>query len=212
MPYEPHGRLVFEGVRGTVAAPRERWAIRVNLNPVIPAQSGAPTPAQLDALGTAFDTRLGAHTTNDTRLTSVKWAFIGPDGKYSSGPVLSSELDLAGSRLSEAHVDQIAIAVSLNTATRGPRGRGRFYLPGPGFAIGPGSLMSATDAQSLATSAAGFLSDINAGWPDNGTVCVASSFGLNSPVTSVRVGRVFDTIRSRRASLSEDYGADVAVS
>jgi hypothetical protein len=44
------------------------------------------------------------------------------------------------------------------------------------------------------------------------TPVVASTKGYNSIVTGVRVGRVLDTIRSRRASLPENYGATVDVS
>lgn len=211
MAYAYHSRLTFEGVRGTVAAPRETWACRLNIATVVPTGDGAPTKATLDAIGADWDNTVGAHTTSDTILTGVKWAFIGPDGKYINDPVLSSSLNLGGSRLQLAHVDQVSVVISLNTAMRGARGRGRIFLPGPGVPIGDGSVMSATDAQNIATSGAALLSAINAKFPNTGNVCVASSLGTNSDVTSVRVGRVFDTVRSRRTSLVEGYGANVTV-
>jgi hypothetical protein len=46
----------------------------------------------------------------------------------------------------------------------------------------------------------------------NARVVVASTKGFNTPVTSVRVGRVVDVIRSRRSSIPEAYTAPLAVS
>ena len=42
-------------------------------------------------------------------------------------------------------------------------------------------------------------------------VVIASTKGTNSPVTAVRVGRVPDTIRSRRTALPEGYGTAAPV-
>ncbi len=211
MAFNPHGRLVFEGVRGTVLAPRERWAVRLNLLQAIPAASGAAPQSALNALGTQWQTSFGQYLFSDCRLTSVKWAFIGADGRYTGAPVLSAPLDLAGSATTNRYPDQVALAVTLDTARRGPRGRGRFYLPGIAVGLATDGLIVDVMAKNIANSAATFVNAVNAAWPDNGGVAIASTFAEINLVTSVRVGRVLDTIRSRRSSLIEGYSTPTGV-
>jgi hypothetical protein len=109
----------------------------------------------------------------------------------------------------------VALAVSLNTPRRGPSGKGRFFLPMPAVTINPGNLeISAADAQGVADSAAQWLNDLGnePGVDVLGLAAVvASTKGYNTRVSSVRVGRVLDTIRTRRRSLKEAYGANVGV-
>jgi hypothetical protein len=109
---------------------------------------------------------------------------------------------------------QVAFVVSLNTARRGPTGKGRCFLPCPGMALFPSDgLTDAATAQAAAVSFAQLVSDLNNVPGIDGVapkVTIASSKGYNSDVTSVRTGRVFDTMRSRRRSQEELYGADVA--
>jgi len=73
-----------------------------------------------------------------------------------------------------------------------------------------GWLIAESDVNTIRARAATMLSDINnaPGYDSGGapTVVVASTKGYNTPVTGVRVGRVMDTIRSRRRQLSESYG------
>jgi hypothetical protein len=63
-----------------------------------------------------------------------------------------------------------------------------------------------TDAQrdAVATSMQSFINALNQ-IPNVGGVVIASNTGVATAVSGVRVGRVLDTIRSRRTSVPESY-------
>jgi hypothetical protein len=205
--YAVHQRLTFSGVRGTVASPREQWSFRINMRETTGGTTGSPTVAQLDAIGASWQAKFSSRTTSDTILTSVKHAVINTDGKYlgNNPPTLSSALSLAGGATPLKYPDQVALAVSLITAERGGSGRGRFYLAGPSMPLVAGGVIDPAEALATADLAAQFLKGLETAWPGAADVCIASSKGRNINVTAVRVGRVYDTIRSRRTSLPEAY-------
>jgi hypothetical protein len=109
----------------------------------------------------------------------------------------------------------VALAVSLNTNRRGASGRGRFYLPCPHLALGNDGLITANDATSMRGSLQTLLNLLNnvstTPQGDAYQLVVASSKGFLSGVTHFRLGRAFDTMRSRRRSLPETYGAEQAI-
>lgn len=160
----------------------------------------------------------GGHsmTSTSAHLTMIKLNEIGTDGRYTSeGDTVQHEFDtpVPGSGV-PLHPPQIAVAVTLRTAKR--RGRahaGRFYLPMLAQTMGPDGRMSVGAQQGLATAATTFLDDLNAALPGY-EVAVLSNVGTGEveTVTHVAVGRVVDTMRSRRTSLDEDYfeGAPLA--
>jgi hypothetical protein len=176
--------------------------------------------------GTAA-TKISAHAV----LEVVKFAKIvpppaghplGKDGKptpgiYAQDPVVIDVADTPGGVPGALGGIQFvspasAVAVSLTTPKRGARGRGRFFLPMPVVEQDPanGFLMSVAHAEGIRNSATDLVNNLNNqpgidAW--NGHVVVASTFGTLSSVTGVRVGRVVDTIRSRRGQLSESYTA-----
>lgn len=106
---------------------------------------------------------------------------------------------------------QVALAVGLTTALARGRGHaGRFYVPcGMGSNAMPSvatGLVSSTIIGAATTSAISLINDINTAVGPGSRVCVFSKVGqLQVPVTGVRVGRVYDTVRSRRRSLPEQY-------
>lgn len=148
-------------------------------------------------------------------LETVKFAFIGANGKYTRDPYIANVVDTPGAIAGIPPAPQVALAVSLGTARRGPTGRGRFYLPLPASPPSAGDFtIPVGDANSVRDSAATFLNDLN-NMPAldvfDYRVVIISSKGYSSVVTNVRVGRVLDTIRSRRTQLPESYGPPVAV-
>lgn len=108
--------------------------------------------------------------------------------------------------------NQVAVVVSLRTATPGPKGRGRFYLPCLQANVGTDGRLVASQRGTIAgvvqTLLKGLATDYVAatGFSD-GALVVASGVGsgLNSPVQTMRVGDVFDTQRRRRDALVESY-------
>jgi hypothetical protein len=142
----------------------------------------------------------------------VKIAEITEAGLYSDSGAQFLDTDVAGASTVNTPMPlQITVVQTLLTATRGPRGRGRLFLPAPQVGVlSNEGLMGSTTAQAFASSTAAFLSAINANTA-LGQVVVASSSGFLRPVTGVKVGVVPDTMRSRREKVSEAYGATLAV-
>lgn len=101
---------------------------------------------------------------------------------------------------------QIANVVTLRTAAqRGRASSGRFYYPATGRVVSSDGRLSAATAAAVAVDATTLLNSLNAALPD-WQVAVMSSIGTGTtrPVTHVEVGRVLDTMRSRRRSLEEE--------
>lgn len=154
-------------------------------------------------------------------LREVKFATVGPDGQYVAEAVVISTGAGAGngSDPSGFILPQSALAVSLTTARPGASGRGRFYLPMPTLSAAPsiGFQTNATDTANVLTNVQTMLQAVNdtpgfeAAHGTAAQVVVASTKGFNTPVTGVRIGRVIDTIRSRRNALSENYTTTVPV-
>lgn len=215
--YDLHLRLTCSGVfQGLTGGAWERWSFRFNLSDN--RQSTANfTAAALDdhaADLAAFFALPAARVGQYVRMTEVKLARIGIDGKYVADPLIKA-VDVRGSAAGAANFPQVALAVSLDTARRGPTGRGRFYLPGPFITLDvTNGLIPLATVNEIHGAVQGLLNNINnASGIDTlrSKVTIASSKGYNSDVTSVRVGRVADTIRSRRNELFETYTGPLPV-
>ena len=205
----PHVRLSFTGIFGTVLAPVEEWSFRLTLRPGL--QPFPVEPATIDACRQAYVTHLTPRIKNVARLTQVKLASVGADGLY-VGQAQVLDVDIPGTGAGTVNYPlSTSLACTLLTATRGPRGRGRIFLPAPELVtLSTSGNMTAGAAQGFATSVGAFLNAINAN-AGLERVVIASKSGNLRDVTGVKVGVVPDVIRSRREKVSEAYGADVAV-
>lgn len=211
MPKPAHTKVVFEGVRGTVAAPLERWAFGINF----PADAVPVTGSDIvdDAIAsecaTAYDDNWFTAMNTDTILTRVKVSRVSADGTIAlrgDGSLVQGEW--IGSKPGEtAPMEtplQLAICVSLQTLRSGATGKGRFFIPMIAANVEATSkLLPVASQTNVANRAKAFLNDLATilTFPPQ----VVSSKGYMTPVTSVRVGRVVDTLRSRRADLPEEY-------
>jgi hypothetical protein len=205
VPYAPHTRIVWRGVFGTVAQPLEEWSFRVNAQPWLSTTAGGTAMAQ------AWATHLAPRIRDNVRLTDVRIYDVNELGE--SGPPRTQwKGDTVATGGTTGHLPpQCALAVSLNGVSRFSNERGRFYLPSPAVTAGTAGDIGAGTATDISNSAASFLSAVNTAM--GGPKCaVASTKGTLTIVTSVRVGRVIDTIRSRRASLDEKYSNPSVVS
>jgi hypothetical protein len=211
VPFPIHTRVTFSGYFGPESNPYEQWSFRINGDL---GGNGAPLEDALIAARQAYSDHLRPLIRPHAVLQEVKWAHIDELGTYTQDPVIH---DVGPGGIPGEGLDgdvmppQCSLAVSLNTATRGAKGRGRMFLPAPAAQISSADgLMTAARAQLFAQGAAGFLVALRQagviGFPS-----IVSSSGTRSTITSVRVGRAVDTIRSRRRSLVEGYGADVPV-
>lgn len=221
MPYPSNfHRLVITG--GLYS---DTWATSLSLVPFgSPGSMGAPlvTPALLasvaGAVNTFWSTGGGSNVgaTGSATLKSIKLNRIGPDGKYVD-PVTMEHIyptPVVGGGAT-GHPPQLAVVVTLRTAVeRGLASKGRMYLPScTGFhQLQTDGRATTTDAQRVANAAASFaiqLNSIYGALPSTDEsrlrVGVASNTraGEFRTALSVTVGRVPDTMRSRRSKQIE---------
>jgi hypothetical protein len=152
------------------------------------------------------------------KLDLIKFNAIGPNGRYIAS-TLTTRTEVVPPTAGSSSVfppPQLTIAVTLRTGrARGRGSRGRFYPPYPPVAVAVAEetgQITAAAAQTLGTAAVALIQALNNATsetnPDVGglRVVVASDLGTGvfEPVTGVEVGRVVDTMRSRRTSLKED--------
>lgn len=209
----PHTRCTFEGIVGTVAAPLERWSFSVNFPYDVAWEESNETVDDLIAAGArdAYDGTISALACQDVFLTQVKVSNVGADGKVkkrADGSYQQGEWEgsVQGVQGAQPMPLQTALCVSLTTMRSGATGKGRFFLPWPGYVIqAADKRLTAAAAQALAENARDFLNALAAVFVDPPQV--VSSKGYMSEVVGVRVGRVPDTMRSRREDLPEGYVA-----
>lgn len=206
MVFAVHTRITLSGVLGSASPAPEAFSFGVSMDNIsfAPGVDSAPVKAACDAYFGAAGTRINAAAT----LSQIKIATIGVDGKYVGDPVVIPTL-VSGATGVPPHPFQCSLAVSLGTGQRGRTKRGRFYLPLPSV---PVSAVDGTiqdfEQSGIEGTTVTFLRALRAaGTQGPGVIVIASRKGYNTPVTRVRVGRVIDTIRTRRRSLSEAYDA-----
>jgi hypothetical protein len=160
---------------------------------------------------TAWFDRAASRIGNWCTMDEIKWARIGPDGKYVGDAVVVPVNVIGGTNAASPNPQyphQISWTVSLGTGERGRSKRGRLYQPAPFTSSLAGGLAPASDCLEVGNSFAQLVADLN-NWPgideNEPEVVIASSKGFNTKVTEIRVGRALDTIRSRRRSIPESY-------
>jgi len=210
--HDPFRRLAFSGrLFGA-----EDWSCGITMGHVGLGAGSQPetVPEAIISAAEQFFSiaAVGAYCT----LTTIKYNFIDVHGKYAD-PTLSTRWDAASPTTgggSNIGPPQEALAISLRTAhMRGLAHQGRFYLPGYAATLGSDGRISVGTALAVAEQVTTFLNALNA-VEANYKVCVVSQIaaGAQNEVTHCRIGRVVDTIRSRRSSLLEDWqsGATLA--
>ena len=149
---------------------------------------------------------------SSAKLTSIKLNRIGPNGRYVDAtprehtyptPIAGPSSDIVPPQLSSV----------MTLQTRIPRGRaskGRVYMVPSSIwnnSLGNDGRVTAANASSQATGFLALITALNTRYSLIGRVGVASNAGAGAfeHVTRVGVGRVLDTMRSRRSSLDEDH-------
>jgi hypothetical protein len=219
MPAPQHNRITMSGFFGTSTAPVEIWSWSLNAEFGGLSDTAAKTAAATTLAGNWL-TRFGALQRGSTVLTRVRIASVGADGLVrtnTSGAYEQGDWNGQNAGTGAGGVEmplQTACCVSLLTARAGATGKGRFFLPQLAKSLDGAFLYQAGDCTLVATAARGFITDVNAVLSAGGTplkVVVASSKGYLTPVTQVKVGRVPDTMRSRRNAMAESYVLSAAI-
>jgi len=193
----------------------EGWSMGLRLADTVPPINAAASQAVCDTYAAAVHTFWGGQSTTAAQavLKTVKMNWLNTLGHYVFNS--TSRVDYTdnahGGGASIGYPNQVALAVTLGTAAgRGLAHQGRIFLPLPGYPVDAGTgLIQLTTAQGIATVWGGFLDTLN-GLDSNRRVTIFSGGTPKTPtgaahkVTKVEVGRVLDTMRSRRRSLVED--------
>lgn len=158
----------------------------------------------ITALSTFHNT---ANITTSCAMDLIKLNLIGTDGRYVNNDTVLHEFEtpVTGTG-STAFPPQVSLAVTLlGSRSRGPGSRGRFYIPGPALVIQGDGRITSSAALNIANMAANMIQDINEALPLWRVANMSNvGAGVKSMISGVSVGRVYDTIRSRRRSLDED--------
>lgn len=173
-----------------------------------PAEAPTEVPDDVVEAGEVLFQATGL-VSGKAQIEVVKLNRIGVDGRYTEPQTVEHDVTppITGTT-SLQPAPQVAIAITLRTAvSRGLAHAGRFYLPLPGTSPSSDGRLVGTTATAYADAAATAINLINGAFNDEWRVGVTSNVGAGREqfVTSVSVGRVLDTIRSRRSSLPEEY-------
>lgn len=203
---QPFLRVRIEGPLGGGV---ERYSFGMNL--VAPEATAAPTEISEDFASDVAAWFTGSSNIgNAARLETLKVNLIGTNGKYVSPSTVrydwTSPLPVPSAASNFPF--QIAVAVTFATSIgRGRASKGRMYLPVPAGSVeAPANGIPDAYVSSYLVGAralADILEEHCPGWSHG----VVSNIGAGSQaiVTEYRCGRIYDTIRSRRESLSEEY-------
>lgn len=189
----------------------EQWQWGVRALPVAPFDD-ADCQAVANTLAaptqTYFQDAANMDISPNMRLLGIKVARIGVDGKYppDHAPGIYNYVGSINGAGSGTAFPQCSIAVTLGTNK--PRGRahkGRYYLPPQTIAPGADGRILAAFADNIANASKTWLDAVNAVAELEGVVVMSKlDAGTYEFVRNVQVGRVVDTIRSRRAKLPEE--------
>lgn len=168
---------------------------------------GSWTNANQNTIGEAMWTLLNAikgfqsttFTWKEVRLSAITSAGAVVNGA-SVGTITSP---LAGAA-AQAAPPQQAVVSSLVTGGRGPRNRGRLYIPATVLSLGTDALVGPSTATTVNNASKAFINACNA---ISGIRCavVSGTYGTYSDITSVRIGDEVDTQRRRRMRRKEVY-------
>lgn len=205
-----HTRMTWSGVVGSASAPIERWSFSINSMILIDdAIADAAFTTMGDRLYTAWETGFKTCLAADVRLTETRLASIlstGKTARRADGSYLQKVQgrDSIGTGGVANYLPlQTAVAVSLRTTRADATGKGRFFLPTPGYTpLTTDKRLTEGSANQILTSCKTALEYLAANALDP---WVVSSLGYATKVNGIRVGRVLDTMRSRREDLVEGY-------
>jgi hypothetical protein len=204
-----HDLVTIAGDVYVSGASIEEWSFGLRCFELIPSDVAIKTAAASSVASAVF-THLGPILSNRLRLKNVTVARINALGRYEKtvdGAYDKGEWNGATVLTNAATGNlplQSAVVVSLMTARAGATGRGRIFSPAISENLGADGRLTGSRSLDIANNYKAFLNAVNA-LTTLGNVGVHSSKGYASSVTGIRVGKVVDTLRSRRRSQPEDY-------
>lgn len=212
MPTPVHMRFTF---RGDFVSTPEHWSFGLQFSRDNPGEPDSTvSDIDVDAVTTACDTFFGASFSripNNAKMTDWRAYSIGPAGT-AEGDILVTDvsaLDIKGLDAPK-YPPQVALVVTKVANDRGLAQFGRFYLP-TNAPLATDQRVSVSEATATADAATQFMKDVSDAIDVGGFA--VSSEGLNisnrgggvrQTVDHLELGRVLDTLRSRRRSMLEE--------
>lgn len=200
--YQPHYRLAFGGTLYTT----EQWSGRFNITSTGDLPTSGEADTMLPTLATAIGVWVAAAGSKLSTATVLTWV------KFNELNSLGHYVDAGNSRIQEVNPavagsgdpllpPQVAVVHSLRTAhTRGKAHIGRLFTPA--LAANPNNMPLFVDGTATTGTLTTLLNTINSVVAPAG-VSIISATGESNAVTRCAAGRIFDTLRTRRASLVE---------
>jgi hypothetical protein len=224
MPYDrPHYYLTFGGTLFPLASGHEQWQTGIHFAPDATRTEGQLLDAleQISVVDILADcTKLikGQYgfNCNWSNVVTIDWAKLvvkKTDGHYAGAPKLVEQTGQTGSAGAYPYAPQLAVVASFWTGANFGRAlRGRMYLPPPYALI---SSLSVNDPRATAATA-NDLRDAVKQWlnavggevntlavPTSPAILSSLGTGTTNFISKIGVGRVIDTMRSRRSALDE---------
>lgn len=197
---------------GHISGGLDNWSCSFSTAPVVGGSTQSDLEAAAALINTHFDNDLwtphNSRWSPSVTFDGTRISVIEDDGKVSVSGESIEATPIPGAAATGQTPPECAIVVSLRTATPGPRGRGRMYLPAPasGMLTSTG-MLNAGIVGDAADGMQAFINHVNAETTME-PVGVASMVGGGvSTVTSIRVGNVMDSQRRRRSAIAEAYQA-----
>jgi hypothetical protein len=207
MPGEAHTKVRMVGTLGPTAAPYETFSTGFAVK--FAGEMSDAVATDLVARVRTFFNSAGAQICGHAILRDVQIAHIAADGHQDTPTRHFLGTTQGGAPVNIRYPTQVALAVSLRGPAAVKPKRGRLYLPMPGHDL---DLDTGAVVAAQATATANAFSTLVNGANTNMQVLGAAGavIGIDTkdgvvPVREVRVGKVFDTIRSRRRDMLEAY-------
>lgn len=168
---------------------------------------GCWTEANIMAIGEVMYEYLDdikAYQSSAFSWTEIRVSAINSDGTVVNGASVGSISPTIDPTATQTMPPQVAIVSTLITGGRGPRNRGRLYIPAFTAPTSAGMVVSAAGISAINTAT---KTAVNAFNSISGIRCavVSRTHGTYSDVTFVRCGDQLDTQRRRRDGVKENY-------
>lgn len=220
MPVPEHIKIVFRGVfDGTP----EIWSFGTKWS----SKNAGDPDAHADNVGEAgIITALNGLLNNSNfQASAICDGFraydIGTDGNMVGNPKIVEWVGAArikGTAAAHKFPPQIALCVTTEAEDRGPGRLGRFFLPGPAISLDTDGRLSTGGVATYSGLITQFLKDVSDSIDAPFTLVGSSMLnvsavgaGTSQVVKRIRLGRVYDTLRTRRSAMDEAYvpGGDI---
>jgi hypothetical protein len=211
-------RVIYKGSIGTV----ETWSTSIAMG-IVGISPDSPDQIATDGMANALRTATTAANlgTNMRGALSnvVSIDIVRVERRAEDESVLNVAEALLGTALTGTGIasktPQDAVVLSLRTATPGPRGRGRMYMPAIGAQLTASFSLSVPTPASVASDAKTWIASMKTAM-DGVYIAGASALRVAPSVrsvtdhrcrdvTSIQVGSILDTQRRRRDILPESY-------